>query len=84
MKFFLKEDDKVFEQTKSAATSMIADIFGYDALLVGDHFDQDFLEVSRIANKWRVAQSLQKPLNAKKFDLITDLCSISISQKRLI
>ena len=83
MKFFLKEDDKVFEQTKSAATSMIADIFGYDALLVGDHFDQDFLEVSRIANKWRVAQSLQKPLNAKKFDLITDLCSMSISPEKI-
>ncbi len=83
MEFFLKDDDKIFEQTKSAANSMIADIFGYDALLIGDYFDHDFLRVSRIANKWRVSQVLQKPLNAEQFDLITDLCSISIAPEKI-
>lgn len=83
MEFFLKDDEKIFEQTKSAASNMIADIFGYDALLVGDLFDRDFLRVSRIANKWRVNQSSQMPLNANNFDLITDLCSISIAPEKI-
>ena len=83
MEFFLKEDDKIFEQTKLATNKMIVDIFGYDALLVGEHFDHDFLRASRIANKWRVTQNFQMPLNNEKFDFISDLCRISIAPEKI-
>ena len=83
MELFLKEDDKIFEQTKLAADKMIIDIFGYDALLVGDLFDQDFLRASRIANKWTVTQNFEMPLNTEKFDFISDLCSISIAPEKI-
>lgn len=83
MDFFLKEDDKIFEQTKLAANKMIVDIFGYDALLVGEPFDHDFLSASRIANKWRVTQNFKMPLNTEKYDFISDLCCMSIAPEKI-
>ena len=83
MNFFLKEDDKIFEHTEWAANKLIVDIFGYDALLVGEIFGHNFLRTSRIANKWRVIQNFQIPLNSEKFDFISDLCPMSVAPEKI-
>ena len=69
MNYVLKDDKQVRERVRTNADRMIADIFGYNALLFGEMFGYDFMQGSRIAKKWRVSDSFK---HNEKIDLITD------------
>ena len=75
MKFLLKNDRQIRAQIESISRNMISDIFGYNALLVGDYFDKKILEESRIPNKWSVLNRVEKRWKA---NLITEFEEISI------
>ena len=77
MKFFLKNDRQIRAQIESISRNMISDIFGYNALLVGDYFDQKFLEESRIPNKWRVLNRVEKRWKANLITEFEEICIVN-------
>ena len=80
MNYFIKDDRQARERVQAEASRMIADIFGYNALLFGEMYGYELLRGSRIAKKWRVSDSLER---SNEIDLVTDLNYLGVGSETI-